>query len=457
MNLLARNKSIDATEGPLLKSIILYTVPLIISSIIQTLFSAVDMAVLGNMADSSSVASVGATTSITGLIISSCIGLSAGTKIILSRYIGSRDFTEVKKTISTSLITAVVLGGIIAVIGFVFAGDFLRLTKCPAECFEGAVVYTRIYLLAAPAILLYNYGSSVLVSSGDTQRPLYYIIAGGLLNVILNIVLCLILEQKVAAVAMATIASQILGAFLVVRRIFKMDGCCNLTLRELRGSWQAFVKIIKLGFPLCLHQCLYPLANLQIQSAINSYGVAAIAGNSASGTVEGIKNSLYVGFGQTVAVFAGQNLGANKQDRVKRCVKLCLTLAVTIATVVGVFVFLTGRFWLSIILKDDELAIDYGMTRMFFLVLFGFVSAVNQVLAGTIQTYGYTNFSAANSIFGILIFRILWMKFIYYPLWESFTSLMACFLVSWVVTMITNIVGYCVIYRRYKKGLVKRI
>ena len=456
MHLLRINRNIDATEGPLLKNIIIYTIPLIISSLIQTLFSAIDMAVLGNMADTSSVAAVGATGAITGLIVNSCIGLSAGTKIILARYIGSRDYSQIRKTVNTSLITAVVFGSVIALIGFIFAGTFLRLTDCPEECFGGAVIYTRIYLLAAPAILLYNYGSSILVSSGDTQRPLYYIIAGGVLNLILNIALCLILEQKVAAVAIATIASQILGAILVVLRLCRMDGYCKVVLKDIKGSWQAFFKIIKLGIPICLHQCLYPLANLQIQSAINSYGVAAIAGNSASTTIEGLKSSLYGSFGQTAAVFIGQNLGAAKPDRVKQCFKFCFVIAVSAATVIGVSVFLTGRFWLSLILKDDEPAIYYGMIRMFFIVLFGFVSAINTILANTIQTYGHTAFSAANSIFGVLIFRMIWMAFIY-PYWTSFTSLMACFLISWTITLIINVIGYFVIISRYKKGKEKNI
>ena len=451
MHLLRKNRNIDATEGPLLKNIIIYTIPLIISSLIQTLFSAIDMAVLGNMADTSSVASVGATGAITSLIVNSCIGLSAGTKIILARYIGSRDFKQIRKTVNTSLITALVLGSVIAAIGLIFAGTFLKLTDCPDECFKGAVIYTRIYLLAAPAILLYNYGSAVLVSSGDTQRPLYYILAGGVLNIVLNIVLCLLMEQKVAAVAIATIASQILGAVLVMIRLCKMDGYCKVIIKDFKGSWNAFFKIIKLGIPICLHQCLYPLANLQIQSAINSYGIAAIAGNSASTTIEGLKSSLYGSFGQTAAVFIGQNLGAAKPERVKKCFKICFIISVAAAAIIGAFVFLTGRFWLSLILKNDTKAIDYGIIRMFFIVLFGFVSAANTILANTIQTYGYTAFSAANSIFGVLVFRILWMKFIY-PYWTSFTSLMACFLASWVITLIINIIGYLIVIFKYKKG-----
>lgn len=449
-------KSVDATKGPLLKLIIIYSIPLIISTLIQSLFNAVDIAVLGNMADTNAVAAVGATTSIIHLILHTFVGLSAGSKLILARQIGMKDPISIRKTANTSLISAVFIGVIVAVIGIIYTPDFLRLTNCPDECFDGAVLYAKIYLCAAPIILLYNFGSAIITSSGDTQRPLYYIMAGGALNVVLNIILCLILPQKVMAVAIATVASQLLGAILVIARLCKMEGDCRLVPKELRFSLSAFGKILRYGAPIAFSSALYPLANLQIQSAINSFGVAATAGSSAATTVESIPSAFVTSFGTTSAVFVGQNLGANKPERVKKSFFACLLLSVLSSAIIGGLLYLSGEFWLSIIVDKDVDAISFGMIRMFYILLFYFVAGANNALSNTIQSYGYTSFSAVVSAFGVLGFRIIWMRFVY-PHFETFDNLMLCFLVSWLIVLVANSTALAVIMIRYRKGIYKKI
>ena len=449
-------KHVDATRGSLVRAIILYTVPLIFSTLIQSLFNAVDIVVLGNMASSNAVASVGATTTINHLIVNTFVGLSGGTKIILARQVGAEDRDGARKTVEASLLSALGLGIVILIAGMFLSPLFLDLTNCPTECFDGAVLYLRIYILAAPAVLLYNFGAAILRACGDTQRPLYYIVLCGLLNVILNVILCLILPQKVAAVAIATAASQYLGAFLVIRRLCVVDDICKLVLSKIRWHTASFVQIMRYGIPLALTQALYPLANLQIQSAINSYGVSAVAGSSAAITVESFPSSFSGAFGTTVTAFMGQNLGAEKHDRVKRSFWDCLIMSVTVGLIMGIFFHLTGRFWLRFILTDDLLAVEYAMIRSRFVTLFIAVSAANGVLSHAIQSFGYPTFSAVNSISFVFVFRMIWMLTVY-PKHQTFEWLMLCFTISWSLMLLFNIAMFSVIYKRYAKGKYKKI
>lgn len=442
---------IDATEGSIFKKILLYTYPLILSMLIQTLFNAVDIVVLGNFADNNAVASVGATTTIVHLVVNSFIGFSNGAKILLARLFGARDEEGIHKMADTSLVTGVVIGILVAIVGMIYAPDFLRLTKCPEECFEGAALYIRIYAAAAPAIMLYNFGSSILNASGDTQRPLYYIIAGGSLNVILNIVLCLILPEKVAAVAIATVAAQVLGALLVTRRLTKMETYGRLSLAHITFSGRSLSQVLRFGLPLALNNALYPFANLQITASINSFGVAATAGNAAAATLEGVVTSFVSPFGATVATFASQNIGAKKPDRVKKSVFHCLWLAVLVGLVCGASTYLLAEnVLLPLILGADTVAISYGVIRLFWVNAFYFIVGVNMVLGGAVQAHGYSVAPAVNSIVGVLIFRYAWMWWIY-PRYETYDWLVSCFTVSWTIVMLMNIGWFAFVSLKHRE------
>ncbi len=464
--MLLKAKSIDATQGPIISKILLYALPLILSTLIQKLFNAVDIVVLGNMADSIAVAAVGATTSIVSLVVDTFVGLSSGTKIIFARQFGAKDAERIKKTEDTSLILSVGLGIAVAVVGVFFAEAFLVATNCPAECFEGAKLYIQIYSCAAPAVLLYNFGSSVLVASGDTQRPLYYVIAGGLLNAVLNIVLCFVLEQKVIAVAVATAASQILCAFLVIHRLCKIEGFGKLIIKKMRFSLRYLVKILRFGLPLALNHALYPIANLQIQSAINLYGVASTAGNSAGSTLDGIIASFVAPFGTTAATFMGQNFGAKEPERANRSFWHCLWLALAIGGSVGIIFCLFAKpVLLPLVLgggEDVAGAIEYGYWRMIFVAGFYWIASLNNVLSNSIQSYGYSLVTALNSIICVFGFRMVWMWWIYPPHAQelnmtSFKWLMACFTVSWALLLVCNVVSNVAIRLIAKKKGVKQI
>ncbi|MBE6583609.1 MAG: hypothetical protein E7649_01320 [Ruminococcaceae bacterium] len=445
-------RNIDATEGPLISKIIAYVIPLMLSSLIQQLFNAVDVIVLGNMADNAAVASVNATGTIVALIVNTFIGIAVGTRIVLARNIGMKNEEQIRRVTDSSLIFSVVMGILISALGYIFAPWFLDLTGCPEACYDGALTYIRIYVLSSPVILLYNFGSSVITADGDSQRPMYYILAGGATNVVLNIILCLILPQKVAAVAIATVASQVVGAFLVSRRLVTMEGHCRVSMRRMRFDWRSMGTVLATGIPTALINAIFPLSNLQIQSAINSYGVSAMAGSGASATIEGITYSCSQ-FGVTSSVFIGQNLGARKLDRVRKSFWSCMGLGVGMSLVFGAFFYFTGRFWLGLVVGSDEVAIEYGLIKMACLVLPVFVNTANGVFESSLQARGYAFLGSVNAIVFILLFRVVWMQLVYtvYPTW---TCLMLCFIVSWSMRCVCNFIMYPIVKRKSEKHLL---
>ncbi len=451
-------KKVDATQGSVLKLIFLYTVPLIISSIMQNLFHIADKAVLGNMAGNAAVASISATGTVTELIISGAVGLSTGTAIVLARLVGQKDEKKIRETMDTSLITGFSLGLIIAVLGFILAPFFLNFVKCPEDCFDGALIYMRIYLAAAPASLLYNYGSAMLRSLGDTQRPLIYIMVAGVVNVVLNVVLCLILPQKVAAVAIATVTSNLISAILVFTRLCHLEENIKVVPLRMRFNPGAFSKILRFGIPSSISCLVHPIGNLQVMTEVHSYGSEVMAGFSASVSVDTIPRAFADGFGSATTTFIGQNIGAGKVDRVKQSFWYTLVISLLITGSLGAFLFFTGEFWIGLIIgRSSSVAIEHGMIRALHVTLFMFVYAINSTLSYALLAFGYSVLTSISNIAFNLIFRVLWMQFIY-PIKPEFPTIPLCFTFSWILNMLLFTIFFIFVYRRYvKKGICKRI
>jgi Na+-driven multidrug efflux pump len=278
-------------------------------------------------------------------------------------------------------------------------------------------------------------------------------------NIVLNIVLCLILPKKVIAVAVATAVSQIIGSVLICNRLLKIDGMCRVVVKKMRFTMGAFGNILRFGLPMMLTHALFPISNLQIQSAINSFGVSATAGNSAASTIETILSATSGPFGTTAATFIGQNIGAQKPDRVKKSFYQCLLICVLIGGSIGALTFISGRVWLGFIVgRANEAAIIFGLIRMSCTTLFYIVNCVNAVYANALQAHGYSSFSAVNSIFCVLIFRIIWMQGLYpmfadHPTNQKFFIVVLCFIVSWALRMIVNIVAFAVVRSKYVRGI----
>ena len=451
-------KNLDIVNGDLLKTIIIYALPIMFIKLIQSLFNSVDIIVLGNVADTNAVASVGATGAIISLIVDTFFGISSGARIVLARLVGEGNAVRVKKTVSTALITATALGVFVAIIGIYFADWFLVVTKCPAECFVGAKLYVQIYVFSAPAILIYNFGTAVLNVEGDTQRPLYYMLISGVTNVVLNIILCLILPQKVTAVAVATAVSQILGAFLVMRRICTMDGLCRFRFSEICWSKTAFRKIMYNGIPIGITHAFYPFSNLQIQSQINALGPAVMAGNTAMANIEGIVSAIAtMPYSTAASVFVGQTVGADKPKRVKRSILYCLGISVGIGIILSVLSIWFTRSLAGLYVAGDDVAVAAALIRRKYVLGMYFIAAYNGVIGAVLQAFGYSIFTTANTIFSVLLFRIFWLAAIY-PSHTNFDCLCLCFTVSWSLTAIFNTAFFFYAYKfKYKKGKLKKM
>lgn len=451
-------RKVDATQGPLTKQILIYTIPLILTTILQNLFDITDKAVLGNIAGTTAVASVAATSTVSNLIISGAVGLSAGTSIVLARFVGQKNEDRLRKTIDTSIITSIFLGLIVAVAGILLTPYFLTVTDCPDECYEGALIYMRIILAASPITLLYNYGSAILRTLGDSQRPLIYITVAGIVNVVLNIALCLILDQKVVAVAIATVASKLISAVLVFTRLCHLEDSARVNPKKMRFDYQSFVRIFRFGIPASISQLVLPLGNLQIATAINSYGSAALAGHSAAISVETISYAFSGGFGTAALTFMGQNIGANNVERVKKSFWICITYCFLISGSIGVLTYLYGELWLGIIVgRASTVSIKYGMVRLFYVALFMFINAISTILISTMKAFGYPMLTSITNIIINLGFRVFWMRYVY-PIYPQFVTIMQCYLVAWILNLILYTIFSTIVFRRYvKNGICKEI
>lgn len=428
------------------------------SSILQNFFNVADKAVLGYMAGEVSVAAIAATTTVSSLIINGAVGLASGTSIVLARFVGQDDQEKIRSVIDTSLITSLLIGLLVAVAGFFLTPVFLTATKCPEECYESAKLYMRIILAAAPATLLYNYGSAILRTLGDSQKTLLYISVAGVVNVVLNIVLCLVLPQKVMAVAVATAVSNLISGVLIVRRIFYVEGREKADMLRFRFAFSSLGKIIRFGIPSAISSLVLPLGNVQLTTAINTYGVAAAAGHSAALSVEMVSYSVSGGFASATMTFMGQNIGAKNVERVKKTFWLCLLYNSLITGVLGVLTYWSGEFWLKLVLGDwTAEAVSYGMIRLFYVVLFMFLYAISNVLTSALNAFGYPILTSITNIIFNLGFRVFWMQAVY-PRYPKFSTIMLCYTVSWILNLSFYVIAFGFVYRRYvKTGICKKI
>lgn len=462
-----RNRNIDFTQGKLLKLVVAYAIPLIFAGLIQTMFNAADMAVLGafdKSSDSSAVGAIGATGAIISLLVNSMIGLSGGTNVMLARAVGAKDEDRAQKIVGSSLVLSVVIGVVMTTVGLISARWFLMITDCPANSFDGALTYLYIYIAATPAILIYNFGSAIIRVSGDSRSPFVYILISGAANVVLNLVLCIILEEKVAAVAIATLIANVIGAILTVMHLIRLkEGPCRVDLKNLRFSMRETLNVLVLGLPNAFTTALYSISNIQIQGAINSFGSSASAGNNASAQVEGFVSTIVTAISTTAMVAVGQNIGAGEKERVKHSISLCVLINFAISLVLGYGALALGRPLLRIFVPNDALAVEIGRMRLLSLLTIYFVMAIDNTISSSIRAFGYTMLPMYNSIVTVILFRTIWMNFIYPNMTFSgdpvkdIMNVYECYIISWLMSIAVQIVLFAIVYARYMKGKGKEI
>lgn len=452
---LGSSKDVNMLDGPIVPAVIVFMLPIVLSTLFQVLYNAADIIVLGRFASIAAQASVAATSSINALIVSWSVAISVGSKIILARALGAKDFDRAERVVHTSVLFGFLLGVVFLVIGEIVTYPLLHLTDCPADTIDGAALYLRITMLGCPATFSYNTLAALLRTKGDSKRPLYYLVASGIVNLILNIILVAGFHMGVAGVAIATLASTCLSAILVFVRLLRLpeDDPCRVRLSRIRMELAEVRKIIRLGLPMTISSLTYPIANLQIQSAINSFGNAAIAGNSAAGSLEGIVSSATGAISVAAVAFIGQNIGAGNRERVRKIWTSMLVFGVILTAAISLPMLIFGRQLLSIYVEGDlaREAIEFGYIRIAYTLLVYVIPAVMNLNVGTLQAFGYTTFAMLNNIIGVCGFRTIWMIFVY-PHFKTPEILYLCFPVSWLLVAIVGVIFSIHLIRGFSRG-----
>lgn len=444
---------IDMTQGALLPKVLMFSLPLIASGILQLLFNAADMVVVGRWAGKEYLAAVGSTGSLINLMVNVFIGLSVGGSVAVAKSFGANDPAAVHKSVHTAMSLSLVAGIVVGLVGFIFCRPLLKLMDNPV--LDLATTYMKIYFLGMPFNMVYNFGASILRAVGDTKRPLIYLTIAGIANVILNLITVIGLHMNVAGVAIATVASQAISATLVVLCLMRSNGMIHLDLKDLRIHKRQLLEIVRVGLPAGLQGSLFSISNVLIQSSVNSFGEVVVAANSASGNLEGFVYTSMNAIHQAALTFASQNLGAGKIKRVRRSVWVCVATVTVIGLVMGNLMYLCGRPLLSLYL-DDPMAIDpltgitvldYGMKRMFYILPLYCLCGLMDVMVGCMRGIGYSIMPMLVSLTGACLFRVLWIM-TFFAANPTLDVLYVSYPISWALTFGTHMLCYLIAGRR---------
>ena len=436
-------------EGPLFLNIVLYTIPIILTSILQLLFNAADLVVVGRFCGSISVAAVGATGAITNLIINLFIGLSVGSGVSVAHALGSQDDDVVHRTVHTALPTALISGVVLTIVGVALSPTFLKLMGTPENVLALSSVYMRIYFGGITFTMVYNFCASILRAAGDTKSPLIFLAIAGVINVGLNLVFVTQLHMNVAGVALATTISQAVSAVLVVIALIRRKDACHLDLKKMRIYKPQLMKILRIGLPAGIQGSLFSISNVLIQSSINSFGDVLMSGNAAAGNIEGFVYVAINAFCQTAVNFVGQNSGAKQYKRVNRIMLICLASVVVVGLIAGVSAWYFGETLLSIYITDSQEAIAYGMIRLTFICLPYFVCGLMDVTTGVLRGMGSSLAPMIISILGVCGIRIAWISTVFQiPQFHTPQSLYLSYIISWTATFLIQLAAYIALYNR---------
>lgn len=442
-----RRKSyeIDMCHGPLLSRILLFAFPLMCSGILQLLFNAADIVVVGRFVGSEAMAAVGATSSLINLLVNFFIGISVGANVLVARFCGGGEYRDAKETVQTALLTGLAGGLILIVLGIVASRPMLTLMATPEEVIDQATLYMRLYFVGMPATMIYNFGAAILRAVGDTRRPLYFLLFAGVFNVGCDVLFIVALDWGVAGAAAATVIAQLISATLIVMCLTRMDGVCHLNLENVHFYRDKFFRIMQVGLPAGLQSVIFNISNVLIQSSINSFGAIAVAGNTAANNIEGFvytsMNSLY----QTSLSFTSQNLGAKNDKRIDRVLFYCMGLVIIIGLVLGNGAHLLGEHLLGIYSSDPEV-IQFGMMRLSVVSVTYFLCGMMDVVAGSVRGLGYSILPMLVSFVGACLFRIIWIFTIFQ--WQhTLFNLYISYPISWTLTVCAHVACYCIVRR----------
>lgn len=444
--------TIDMCSGPLLGKLLRFSVPLMLSGILQLLFNAADIVVVGQFDSSDAMAAVGSTSSLNNLIVNLFLGLSAGGSVVVAQYFGMKSRQDVEETVHTAILLGFISGLVLVAAGMFLAEPMLVLMGTTQDVIDQSVLYMRIVFAGMPAMMVYDFGAGILRAVGDTRRPLVYLFCGGVVNVAFNLFFVIVCHLGVAGVAIGTVMSQCIAAFLTVRCLMKTEDCYGIRLRELRIVKHKLLRILRVGVPTGIQGAMFSISNVVIQSSINSFDSSIIvAGNTASGNIEGFVYTAMNAFYQASLTFTSQNVGAHQTRRILPVLGWSLLCVTVVGVATGVLAVLFGPQLLGIYSPDEEV-IAYGLERLRLICLTYFLCGTMDVVTGSIRGLGPSVTPAVISLLGVCGLRIVWI----YTVFAAHRSLMVLYLsypVSWLITLVVNIICFAVFFKRWKKRI----
>lgn len=446
-----KKHEIDMLHGSIWNKIPQYALPVAATGILEQLFNASDIAVVGNFTGengTASVAAVGANSSIIGLILNLFIGISLGANVVISNAIGHNDRNVVHKAVHTSIIVSVAGGLIVAVTGQFFAGLLLQSLNVPEDVLPLALLYLRIYLIGMPVIFLYNFEAAIFRSIGNTKTPLQALAVSGVLNVLLNLFFVIVLKMTVNGVAIATVISNTISSAILFVKLIKSDSIIHVDIKSLEVDWSVFARIMKIGLPAGIQSAVFAVANIVIQSAINSLGTVVMAASSAAFNIEIFAYDVLNSFSQACTTFTGQNYGAGKIKRCRRTFILCIIEDAIASALAIILVLLTGRFLLSIFDSNPQV-IETGYIRLKLIFTAYIFSMLYEVMSGYLRGFGFSLVPALLTTIGVCGTRLIWIYAVF-PKNRTFSTIMTAYPVSLSITALLILIAL-LIYRPSKR------
>lgn len=446
-----KKQKLDMLNGSIWNKLPVFALPIAATGILEQLFNASDIAIVGNFAQTDktvAVAAVGANSPIIGLILNLFIGIALGANVVIANAVGRDDKQTVQKAVHTSMVVSVIGGVLVAIIGELIAEPLLTVLNVPDDVLELALLYLRIYFLGMPVILLYNFEAAIFRSIGETKMPLIALTLSGILNVLLNLFFVIVLKMSVNGVATATVLANVVSAGILYIKLIKSDKYIKVEFKKLRIDGKVFAKIMQIGLPAGIQSAVFAVANIVIQGAINSLGTVVIAASSAAFNIEIIAYNVMNSFSQACTTFVGQNFGANKIERCKKTLFLCL-IEDAIASGTAIFIVLiTGKFLLSIFNNNPEV-IEIGYTRLVIIFIAYIFSMLYEVMSGYLRGFGFSLVPAILTTVGVCVLRIIWINTVF-PANRTFVTIMTAYPVSLATTAVLIFIAL-IIYRPSKR------
>lgn len=446
-----KKQKLDMLNGSIWNKLPVFALPIAATGILEQLFNASDIAIVGNFAQTdktAAVAAVGANSPIIGLILNLFIGIALGANVVIANAIGRDDKQTVQKAVHTSMVVSVIGGVLVAIIGELIAEPLLTVLNVPDDVLELALLYLRIYFLGMPVILLYNFEAAIFRSIGETKMPLIALTLSGILNVLLNLFFVIVLKMSVNGVATATVLANVVSAGILYIKLVKSDKYIKVEFKKLRIDGKVFAKIMQIGLPAGIQSAVFAVANIVIQGAINSLGTVVIAASSAAFNIEIIAYNVMNSFSQACTTFVGQNFGANKLDRCKKTLFLCLIEDAIASGTAILIVLITGKFLLSIFNNNPEV-IEIGYTRLVIIFIAYIFSMLYEVMSGYLRGFGFSLVPAILTTVGVCVLRIIWINTVF-PANRTFVTIMTAYPVSLATTALLIFIAL-IIYRPSKR------